>query len=207
MEMVFASDNDNKLRELQCLLQPMGVTLLPQRHFSISSIPETGLSFVENAILKARHASSFSKCPVISDDSGLEVAILQGMPGIYSARFAGENANASDNIDKLLNMMKDVPDEKRMARFYCVIVFLLHDKDPTPLICEGKWDGFILRERRGENGFGYDPIFFDAHEGCSAAQLSMDIKNKISHRGQAIQCLLQTLPNKITENEIFYLST
>lgn len=197
MKIGFASDNKGKINELKALLEPLAIDLLPQAELGVSSVPETGLSFVENAILKARHASDQTGLPMLADDSGLEVKVLNGAPGIYSARYAGVHATADDNIKKLLAQLVDVPYDKRQARFYCVLVYLTHSADPTPLICEGEWNGFILPEPDGLGGFGYDPIFFDPTERCSAAALPFHKKNQISHRGKALKQLIKTLPYKM----------
>ena len=160
---------------------------------------ETGLTFVENALIKARHAALITGLPAIADDSGLAVAALCGAPGIYSARYAGTKAKAHDNIKKILMELKDIPDENRHASFHCLLVFLSHAKDPTPLVCDGKWSGIILHSPKGENGFGYDPIFYVPEQKQTAAELSPSLKNQISHRGMALQSLLKLLPEKIHE--------
>jgi XTP/dITP diphosphohydrolase len=196
---VLASNNTGKIREFTTLLSPFHIQLIPQSELSVTEIEETGLSFVENALLKARHAAKSTGLPAIADDSGLVVAALNGKPGIYSARYAGQSATSADNIKQLLADMSDVPAEKRDAFFYCVLVFISHPNDPTPLVCEGKWSGSILFSPQGENGFGYDPIFYVPTEHCSAAELAQDKKNKLSHRGNALQSLLKLLPDKIHE--------
>lgn len=193
MKIVFASHNSGKIHELETLLEDKGVHIIPQSSLNIESIPETQLTFVENALLKARHASKKSKLPAIADDSGLKVSILNDAPGIYSARFAGNDANSKANIEKLLRLLKDVPEEKRMASFYCVLVYLKTPDDPTPIICEGEWFGYILTQPRGNKGFGYDPIFFDPNIQMSAAECDMHLKNKISHRGRALRSLVEKL--------------
>jgi len=190
MKIVFASSNAGKIRELQAMLD---FEIIPQQTLNISDAAETGLTFVENAILKARHACEVSGLPAIADDSGLEVPALKGAPGIYSARYAGEKASSKDNIAKLLQEMSSLHDEQRQAAFHCVLVFLSHAQDPTPLICQGVWRGSILLEPTGEEGFGYDPVFYVPEQKCSAAQLSLDVKNKISHRGLALQQLLSVI--------------
>ncbi len=189
-KIVLASGNRGKLCEFNALLDNLGLQVCPQSDFAVVDVEETGLTFVENAILKARNACRHSGLPAIADDSGIEVDALKGAPGIYSARFSGSNAPDKDNIQKLLSDLSSVPDEERTARFQCVLVFLRHEKDPTPLICQGTWAGSILREPRGENGFGYDPIFYVPTHQCSSAQLDAAEKNRISHRGQALACLL-----------------
>jgi XTP/dITP diphosphohydrolase len=193
MKIVFASHNAGKTEELKTLLEPLDIQLIPQSFLNISEVPETGLTFIENALLKARHASLHTGLPAIADDSGLEVPALQGAPGLHSARYAGKPSNAQNNIKKLLQSLENYNDDDRVAYFYCVLVFLKHPTDPRPLISEGLWKGVITREPIGENGFGYDPIFFDPNENQSAAQLSLAKKNQISHRAQALQCLIKQL--------------
>lgn len=193
MKIVLASNNAGKIHELTHLLAPFNLEVIPQAVLGVTDIEETGLSFIENALLKARHAARITGFPVIADDSGLAVAALQGQPGIYSARYAGTHAKATDNIEKLLSAMETVPDNERHACFHCVLVFLANAEDPTPIVCEGKWHGMILREPKGNNGFGYDPVFFDPHEKQTAAELSQAIKNSVSHRGKALQKLIKHL--------------
>jgi XTP/dITP diphosphohydrolase len=190
---VLASNNAGKLREFNQLLHSAHIQVVPQGKFDIPEALEDGLSFVENAIKKARHAASHSGCPAIADDSGIEVDALHGAPGIYSARFAGAGASDQANLELLLERLADVPEAQRTARFQCLIVYLRHAQDPTPLICQGTWEGRILREPRGENGFGYDPIFYVPTHDCSSAQLAPAVKNSLSHRGQALQKLLRAL--------------
>jgi XTP/dITP diphosphohydrolase len=192
---VLASGNSKKLKELEAILSGTNVSLLPQTALGIPDAVEDGLSFVENAIIKARHACRLSGLPAIADDSGLEVDALQGAPGIYSARFAAEtkhgNSHDEANNQKLLALLRDVPTAQRSARFQCVIVFMRHAEDPTPLICQGTWEGLILSEPAGEGGFGYDPLFYVPTHACASAQLPPAEKNRISHRGQALQQLMQ----------------
>jgi len=190
MKFVFASHNLGKIQELQALLCGTGLDLVQQQALGCSEIEETGLTFVENALLKARHACRATGLPAIADDSGLVVPALQGAPGIYSARYAGREAQASDNIQKLLADMKEEPAANRHAYFHCTLVLLRHAQDPAPLICQGEWPGCILFAPRGEQGFGYDPIFGLAPD-KSAAELSLADKNKHSHRGQALRLLLE----------------
>lgn len=190
---VLASNNAGKVREINQLLNNHQLNILPQSEFDIPEAEETGLTFVENAILKARNAAHYARLPAIADDSGLEVDALQGVPGIYSARYAGNNASDQDNLQKLLVTLKDVPEAKRTARFQCLMVYMKHAKDPTPLICMGTWEGRILFDPVGENGFGYDPIFFVPTEQCSSAELAADVKNRLSHRGQALMQLVEAL--------------
>ncbi|MES9832660.1 MAG: RdgB/HAM1 family non-canonical purine NTP pyrophosphatase [Candidatus Thiodiazotropha sp. DIVDIV] len=192
-QIVLASNNAGKVREINQLLSSEQITVVPQKDFNIPDAIEDGLSFVENAIKKARHASSLSGLPAIADDSGIEVDALNGAPGIYSARFAGPGASDEENLNKLLDHLKETPEEKRTARFQCLLVFMRHSEDPTPIICQGTWEGRILFEPQGENGFGYDPIFFVPTHDCSSAQLDSDTKNSLSHRGQALKLLLQNL--------------
>ena len=192
-KIVLASNNAGKLKEFQQLLADRLLDVLPQAHFKVSEVEETGLSFVENAIIKARHASKIAGLPAIADDSGLEVDFLEGAPGIYSARFSGADANDAKNNQKLLELLKDVPDEQRSARFQCVLVYLRHPLDPTPLVCQGTWEGRILTTAQGDNGFGYDPLFLDPTTGLSSAELSKEQKNTRSHRAKALQCLLAQL--------------
>ncbi|NKB34527.1 MAG: RdgB/HAM1 family non-canonical purine NTP pyrophosphatase [Pseudomonadales bacterium] len=192
-QIVLASGNQGKLRELQAILSKREVELIPQSEFNVSEAAETGLSFVENALIKARHACTETGLPSIADDSGIEVDALNGEPGIYSARYAGvtgPTADAENNI-KLLTELEQVPDLERSARFQCVIVFLRHANDPMPMICQGTWEGRILFEESGENGFGYDPLFYVPTHECASAQLDPKTKNSLSHRGQALRLLLQ----------------
>ncbi|MBK5968758.1 MULTISPECIES: RdgB/HAM1 family non-canonical purine NTP pyrophosphatase [Thiorhodovibrio] len=190
---VLASNNAGKLRELEQLLQPADVRLYAQQEFSIASVEETGLTFVENAILKARHAAAGSGLPAIADDSGLEVDALNGAPGIRSARYAGEQADDGANCAKLLEAMTDIPQGHRQARFQCLVVYLRHAEDPTPVICQGTWEGRILTEPRGDKGFGYDPLFWVPGQNRSAAELDAGTKNALSHRGQALSKLVLAL--------------
>ena len=190
-KVVLASGNAGKVVELQKALESFHVTLIPQTQYGVESAEEIGLTFIENAILKARHASKETGLPALADDSGLEVDALQGAPGIYSARYAGEDATDAQNNLKLLEMLDGIETEQRTARFHCVLVYVRHWQDPTPLICQASWDGVIKTELDGEGGFGYDPLFYIPNLNCTSAQLSKDEKNKISHRGQAIKKLHQ----------------
>ena len=190
---VLASGNPGKVREINALLEGLGIEVLPQSEFGVPEAEETGLSFVENAILKARNAAAHSGLPAIADDSGIEVDALNGAPGIYSARYAGPGAGDADNCDKLLAALADTPEHQRGARFQCLLVYLRHAADPTPLICQGTWEGRILTAPRGDNGFGYDPLFHVPTHDCSAAELPPAEKNAISHRGQALRRLLEAL--------------
>ena len=192
-EIVLASSNAGKLRELQQTLGDSDVHLIPQADLGVTEAEETGLSFVENAIIKARHACEVTGKPAIADDSGIEVDALKGEPGIYSARYAGDNTANADkaNNAKLLKALEDVPEQERTARFQCVIVFMRHAHDPMPLICQGTWNGRILLEECGSNGFGYDPLFYVPSHDCASAELDPLVKNQLSHRGQAIRQLRQ----------------
>ena len=193
LNVVLASGNPGKLKEFQDLLADCNMQVQAQSAFGIDPAEETGLTFVENALLKARHASSQTGRPALADDSGIEVDALNGAPGLYSARFAGPHATDASNNEKLLNLLKDVPDEKRTARYQCILVYLRHPKDPTPIICQAAWEGHILREPIGDGGFGYDPLFWVPEQECSAAQLAKAHKNTISHRGKAMALLLSAL--------------
>ena len=190
---VIASSNQGKLREIRELLGDTGIEIVTQGELGVSDADETGLTFVENALLKARKAARETGLPALGDDSGLCVDVLGGAPGLYSARYAGEHGNAEANIDKLLHALRDVPDAQRTAHFYAVIVLLRHAEDPQPLIAEGIWRGRVLHERRGDGGFGYDPVFLDPEQGLSAAQLDPGLKNRISHRGLALAALRRQL--------------
>jgi XTP/dITP diphosphohydrolase len=192
-KLVLASSNPGKLREINQMLAGLGMEVLSRSEFDVPDADETGLSFVENAILKARHAAALTGLPAIADDSGLEVDALKGAPGIYSARYAGIGASDAENVQKLLAELKDVPEAERTARFQCLMVFMAHAEDPTPLICQGSWEGRILFAPQGENGFGYDPVFWVPGEQCSSAELAPELKNRLSHRGQALQKLLEAL--------------
>jgi XTP/dITP diphosphohydrolase len=189
---VLATGNKGKVKEFSELFADQEITIVPQSDFGVPDAEETGLSFVENAILKARNAAQHTGLPAIADDSGLEVDFLNGAPGIYSARYAGEGGAAANN-SKLLKALAGVEDQQRGARFQCLLVYLRHADDPTPLICQGTWEGRILHVPQGEAGFGYDPVFFVPDEGCSAAELPAARKNELSHRGQALRCLLNAL--------------
>jgi XTP/dITP diphosphohydrolase len=192
-KIVLATGNQGKVKELGQMLSPFNIEVLPQSQFNVSSVAETGTTFVENAIIKARHAAKETGLHAIADDSGLEVDFLKGAPGIYSARFAGENANDFDNLQKLLVDMKGVPAEQRTARFQCVLVYMTHAEDPTPVICQGSWEGAITETPHGTNGFGYDPVFYVPTHDCSSAELDAEQKNQLSHRGQALKLFVKTL--------------
>ena len=192
-KVILASGNKGKLVELQAILQQKDVHLVPQSEFAVVDADETGLSFVENALIKARHACLATGLPAISDDSGIEVDALGGEPGIYSARYAGSHGAAAEkeNNAKLLHELRNIPEAERTARFQCVITYMRHDKDPMPLICQGTWEGRILFAEEGANGFGYDPLFYVPSHGCASALLNPATKNAISHRGQALAQLLK----------------
>jgi XTP/dITP diphosphohydrolase len=188
---VLASGNSGKLRELEKVLAPLGVKLKPQSDFDVPEAEENGLSFVENAIIKSRAAALHTGLPAIADDSGLEVDYLNGAPGIYSARYSGAGDHA--NNVRLLEELGATPEALRSARFHCVLVYMRHALDPTPLICQASWEGYILFEPRGDQGFGYDPLFYVPEHNCSSAQLPPEIKNRISHRAKASVLLFNAL--------------
>ncbi|WP_100642286.1 XTP/dITP diphosphatase [Alteromonas facilis] len=190
-QIVLASGNKGKVAEFNHLLSEFAITVSPQSDFNVESVPETGTTFVENAIIKARHAAAVTGLPAIADDSGLVVSALNGAPGIYSSRYAGENANDSGNIDKLLSDMQE--SEDRNAHFYCCLVFLRHANDPVPMIAEGRWFGTITHQRQGDNGFGYDPVFYVPELSKTAAQMPKDEKGRISHRAKALALLMPQL--------------
>ncbi|MGO2330515.1 MAG: RdgB/HAM1 family non-canonical purine NTP pyrophosphatase [Pseudoalteromonas nigrifaciens] len=192
--LVLATGNPGKVNELANMLSPLNINVVPQSDFNVGEVAETGTTFVENAIIKARHAALIIGMPAIADDSGLEVDGLNGAPGVYSARFAGAGATDQDNIDKLLLELDNNP--IRTARFWCVLVLMRHANDPTPLICSASWEGEITLTQNGEGGFGYDPVFFVPTLNCTSAELTKEQKNAISHRGQALQNLLQQLKLK-----------
>jgi len=189
MQLVLASGNPGKVDELRDLLQGTALELCAQSQFGVVDVEETATTFVENALLKARHAARATGLPAMADDSGLCVDALGGAPGLYSARYGGVQGDAGRNIARLLDAMRDVPATDRAARFYCVIVVLRSADDPQPLIAEGEWHGRILEAPRGASGFGYDPVFFDPAHDCSAAEMDPSLKNRISHRGRALAAL------------------
>lgn len=194
MDIVIASGNAGKLKEFAALLEGSNMNLISQAELGIEGAEETGLSFIENAILKARHASLESGKPALADDSGLAVDALQGAPGIFSARYSGPSATDQSNIEKLLAELKDVPLAQRVAKFHCVLVFVRHFQDPTPLVCHGVWEGLIAEQASGSGGFGYDPVFWVPELNCTAADLSRERKSEISHRGKALRQLSEMLP-------------
>ncbi|MDN5850403.1 MAG: RdgB/HAM1 family non-canonical purine NTP pyrophosphatase [Nitrococcus sp.] len=188
---VLASNNPGKATEVQALLRGMNIELIPQSFYFVPAVAETGLSFIENALIKARHACAHTGLGAIADDSGLEVEALAGEPGIYSARYAGEGADDSANNQRLLDELIDAPTAERTARYICIIAYLRHARDPDPLLCRGTWEGRISEQARGENGFGYDPLFYLPALECTAAELDTQAKNRISHRGLALRALLE----------------
>jgi len=190
-KIVLASSNPGKIREIQAMLAEHPI--LPQSDFAIGDAEETGSTFVENAIIKARNASRHSGLPAIADDSGIVVDALNGAPGVYSARYAGPGSSDTDNLLKLLQDLEGVPEAQRSARFICVLVFMQHAADPTPLIAQGVWEGSIMTQPAGSNGFGYDPIFWVPTHYCASAELPPEVKNRLSHRGQALRALTATL--------------
>jgi len=198
-KIVLASSNIGKLKELQSMLAALPVNIIAQSELGVVDAEETGLTFIENAIIKARHASAITGLPSIADDSGLAVDALGGAPGIYSARYAKLPANVKGlaldqaNNTELIEALRDIPDQQRGAQFHCVLVFMRHAADPTPLVCHGQWHGIILQAAAGAGGFGYDPLFLVPDHGCSSAELSTNEKNRISHRAQACQLLLAAL--------------
>jgi len=191
--LVLASSNPGKVREINQMLAGLDLSVVPQSDFKVVDAEETGLTFIENALLKARNATRHTGLPAIADDSGIEVDYLNGAPGIYSARYAGKNASDEQNLRRLLDDLVGIPEAERTARFQCLMVYLRHEFDPTPIICQGTWEGRILLEARGANGFGYDPIFFVPTHNCSSAELPPEVKNKLSHRGQALRKLVEAL--------------
>jgi XTP/dITP diphosphohydrolase len=192
-KIVLATSNRGKLAEIQPMLADAGFILVTQGELGVTDAVENGLTFVENALIKARHATTVTGLPAIADDSGLIVDALDGAPGLISAHYAGVHGDADGNIRKLLGELADVPEEKRSARFYSLIVLLRHADDPQPLIAEGIWHGQILVAPRGTGGFGYDPIFFDPELGLGAAELAPEVKNRVSHRGRALAKLREKL--------------
>ena len=191
--LVLASSNPGKVREINQMLADLDLSVVPQSDFKVMDAEETGLTFVENALLKARNATRHTGLPAIADDSGIEVDYLNGAPGIYSARYSGKDASDQQNLQKLLDDLVGVAEAERSARFQCLMVYLRHEFDPTPIICQGTWEGRILLEPRGSNGFGYDPIFFVPTHNSSSAELPPEVKNILSHRGQALRAMVSAL--------------
>lgn len=192
-KLVLASGNPGKIKEFSDLLAPLGWQVHPQADFQVEEVEETGLSFVENALLKARNAAQATGCPALADDSGIEVDALQGAPGIYSARFAGPGSSDADNSQRLLEELAGLPPEERTARYWCVLAFMRHGLDPTPVIVQASWEGQVLTQPRGLGGFGYDPLFWLPDLQQTAAELSKKEKNRVSHRGRASQALFKAL--------------
>jgi len=199
-KVVLATGNAGKVRELAHLLAGFGLDVVAQTELGVESAEETGLTFIENAILKARHAAAVTGLPAIADDSGLAVDFLGGAPGIYSARYAGADASDQENLDKLLVALKDVPQGQRGAQFHCVLVYMRHAEDPTPLVCHGSWAGEITFAEAGEGGFGYDPIFYVPELGKTAAELTREEKSAVSHRGLALKLLLAAMKEAAQNN-------
>jgi len=196
---VLASGNKGKIAEIQDILKQQAIEVISQSHFNVSDVAETGTTFIENAIIKARHASAISQLPTIADDSGLEVDAINGKPGVYSARYAGLPSNDQNNTDKLLQALANTPEKLRTARFHCVMVFMAHENDPSPLVGHGIWEGSITIEKSGNNGFGYDPVFYVPEQRCTSAELPAKTKNTISHRAQALQQLMPQISDHFTQ--------
>ena len=194
-QIILASSNIGKIKEIQAILAEH--LIVPQSVFNVTDADETGSTFVENAIIKARHAAFQCKLPAIADDSGLVVDALSGAPGVISARYAGVGASDRDNVQKLLKELEDVPEERRSARFICVMVFLEHAEDPFPVIAQGVWEGQILYQPIGDNGFGYDPVFWVPEQQCASAELSAAVKNSLSHRSKALRSLTDLIKARV----------
>ena len=190
---VLASSNVGKVREINEVLAGHAVRIVSQSEFNVPAIAETGLTFIENALLKARNAARHTGLPAIADDSGIELDALNGLPGIYSARYAGASASDEENLRKLINDVSELPEDKRQCRFVCLMVYLRHAEDPMPLIAEGAWEGVAVTRPSGKNGFGYDPMFYVPTHNCTSAELTPEIKNRLSHRGQALRSLVVQL--------------
>ena len=193
-KLVLASSNPGKLRELSALLDESRYRIIPQADFNVPEVAETGTTFVENAIIKARHAAQYTGLAALADDSGIVIDALNGEPGVHSARFSGSDASDESNNILLVDKLRSVPEDQRSARYQAVIVYMRNAADPSPIICEGSWEGIIVLEAKGSGGFGYDPYFYLPDYGCTSAELSADEKNRISHRGQALRLLLEKLP-------------
>ena len=196
-EVILASNNKGKVKEINAVLEELSIKVTPQAEFNVEEAEETGLSFVENALIKARNAAQHTNHPAIADDSGIEVPALKGAPGIYSARYAGVGASDEENLNKLINNIQDLPEEDRVAQFVCVMVYMRHANDPIPVISQGIWKGTLLTEAKGKNGFGYDPIFLVPTHNCTSAELSPEVKNQLSHRGQALRQLVSLMNEEI----------
>lgn len=195
-KIVLATGNQGKVKEMADLLSDFGFDVHAQSEFNVSEVAETGTTFIENAIIKARHAAKETGLAAIADDSGLEVDYLNGAPGIYSARYSGEGATDATNIDKVLALLAGVPEAQRTARFHCVLVLMRHADDPTPIVCHGQWEGRILPVRAGSQGFGYDPIFFVPEDNCASAELAPARKKQLSHRGKALNELFSMIQSQ-----------
>lgn len=189
-KIVLASGNAGKVREINKLFADSGIEVVPQSDYDVPEVAETGTTFVENAIIKARHAAEITGLPTIADDSGIEVDALGARPGVYSARYSGSNSSDSDNNSRMLAELKGLADRERSARYQCILVFMRSATDPVPIITQGSWEGRILQEPRGDGGFGYDPIFFVPTHNCSGGELPLEVKNTISHRAQALEAML-----------------
>jgi len=194
MDVVLASGNQGKLKEFREMLKSAQINVIAQSELGIEGAEETGLGFIDNALLKARHAAKESGKPALADDSGLAVDALQGAPGIYSARYSGSDATDQSNINKLLQELKGIPFERRKAQFHCVLVYVRHAEDPTPIVCHGIWEGLIAETQSGSAGFGYDPVFWIPQRECTAAELTREQKSEISHRGNAMRQLAELIP-------------
>ena len=192
-KIILATGNLNKVREISASLQGSNIEIMPQSMFNVPDADETGTTFVENAIIKARNCSAHTGEAAMADDSGIEVDALGGAPGVHSARYSGEHANDEKNTALLLRNMENVPDGRRTARYWCVMVYMRSASDPTPIICQASWEGIIIREKRGTNGFGYDPVFLIPELGKTAAEVSLEVKNSMSHRAKAIKMMTERL--------------
>jgi len=192
-KLVLASSNPGKLNELSALLDKSRYKIFPQAEFNVPDVAETGTTFVENAIIKARHAAQYTGLAALADDSGIVVDALNGEPGVHSARFSGSDASDESNNALLIEKLRSIPEGQRSARYQAVIVYMRNAVDPSPIICEGSWEGIIMLEAKGSSGFGYDPYFYLPDYGCTSAELSADEKNRVSHRGQALRLLLERL--------------
>ena len=192
-KIILATGNLNKVREISASLKGSSIEIMPQSMFNVPDADETGTTFVENAIIKARNCSAHTGEAAMADDSGIGVDALGGAPGVHSARYSGEHANDEKNTALLLRNMEDVPDGKRTARYWCVMVYMRSASDPTPIICQASWEGIIIREKRGTNGFGYDPVFLIPELGKTAAEVSLEVKNSMSHRAKAIKMMTERL--------------
>jgi len=200
-KIVLASSNSGKLGEINKILSGLDLEVLPQSEFRITDAEETGVTFIDNAMIKAKHATMQTGLPAIADDSGIEIDGLNGAPGVFSARYAGVGASDEDNLLKLIEAVKRLPENNRTARFVCCMVYLRNADDPSPVIAEGIWEGVAITEPKGENGFGYDPMFYVPTHHCTSAELPPDVKNELSHRGQALRLLLKKLSAMYTDEK------